>query len=47
LRIAVWTGDARDTRPNADMEALDYHVLMDKFTALAEFDASVLESSMH
>jgi hypothetical protein len=27
------------------MEAFDYHVLMDKFTTLAEFDGSVVESS--
>jgi hypothetical protein len=26
-------------------KALDYHVLMDKFTTLAEFDGSVVESS--
>ena len=25
------------------MEALDYHVLMDKFTSLAELDGSVVE----
>jgi hypothetical protein len=31
--------------PLAVIEALDYHVLMDKFTALAEFDGSVAESS--
>jgi hypothetical protein len=27
------------------METLDYHVLMDKFTTLAEFDGSVVEAS--
>jgi hypothetical protein len=27
------------------MEALDYHVLIDKFMTLAEFDGSVVESS--
>jgi hypothetical protein len=27
------------------MEAFNYHVLMDKFTTLAEFDGSVVESS--
>jgi hypothetical protein len=26
---------------------LDYHVLMDKFTTLAEFDRSVVESPVH
>ena len=31
--------------PVAVMEALDYHVLMDKFTSLAEFDGSVVETS--
>ena len=27
------------------MEALDYHVLIDKFTTLAKFDGSVVEAS--
>jgi hypothetical protein len=29
------------------MEALDYHVLINKFTTLAEFDGSVVESPEH